>query len=112
MNFSVFLILFMILVVMTNIVVNVVKAICEVRRPQRVVVLVAIALALIVVLAVGFYLQLAAWYLWAGLLVAAVLLGVLVAYVAMYGYDQGYNDLIALIQKLFGYITGGGSADA
>ena len=32
----------------------------------------------------------------------------MVAYVAMYGYDQGYDDIVALVQKLIGYINGGG----
>ena len=109
MNISVILTLFAILVAMTNILVNVGKAIWEIKQPQRVVVIVAIVLTLIVAVAIGIYLQVAAWYLWAGLVVAAILLGALVAYVAMYGYDQGYEDIVALVQRLIGYINGGGS---
>jgi hypothetical protein len=25
----------------------------------------------------------------------------------MYGYDEGYNDIVNLLQKLVGYINGG-----
>lgn len=108
MSISVILTLFAILVAVTNILVNVIKAIWEVKHPQRVVVAVAVLLAVIVAIAIGIYLQLAAWYLWAGLIVAALLLGTLVAYVAMYGYDQGYEDIVTLVQRLITYINGGG----
>lgn len=108
MNISVILTLFAILVAVTNILVNVIKSVLDVKHPQRVVVVVAVILAVIVAVAAGIYLQLAAWYLWAGLIIAAVLLGTLVAYVAMYGYDQGYEDIVTLVQRLIAYINGGG----
>lgn len=108
MNLSMMLTIFAILVVLTNVLVNVIKGVATVQQPKRVVLAVAIVLALIVAVGMGLYLQFAVWYQWAGAALAALVGGSLVAYVAMYGYDQGYDDIVALVQKLIGYINGGG----
>lgn len=110
MNIGLILTVFMILVAMTNILVNVVKAVVAVKHPQRVVLGVAVLLSLIVAVGMGLYLQFAMWYQWAGAVLAAILGGGLVSYVAMYGYDQGYDDIVGLVQKLIGYINGGGGS--
>jgi putative Mn2+ efflux pump MntP len=107
MSMSFFVTLFALMVAMTNILVNVVKGVADVKHPRRVVLVVAVLLAAIAAVSVGVYLQFTAWYLWTAAGVAALLIGGLVAYVAMYGYDQGYDDIVGLIQKLVGYINGG-----
>lgn len=107
MNFSTILTIFAILVALTNVLVNVIKGVTTVQQPKRVVLGVAILLALIVAIGVALYMNFTIWYQWAGTVLAAIVGGAMVAYVAMYGYDQGYDDIVALVQKLIGYINGG-----
>lgn len=107
MDFSIVLAIFAILVALTNVLVNVIKNVITVQHPQRVVVGVAILLTLIVLVGAAVYLDFTTWYQWAGAALAALVGGGLVAYVAMYGYDQGYDDIVALVQRLIGYINGG-----
>ena len=107
MNFSTILTIFAILVALTNVLVNVIKGVIAVQQPKRVVLGVAILLALVVSIGVGLHMNFTIWYQWIGAIFAAIIGGAMVAYVAMYGYDQGYDDIVALVQKLIGYINGG-----
>ena len=107
MNLSTILTIFAILVALTNVLVNVIKGVVPVQQPKRVVLGVAILLVLIAAIGVGLYMTFTVWYLWVGVVLAAIIGGTMVAYVSMYGYDQGYNDIVALVQKLIGYINGG-----
>ena len=95
------------LVAMVNIFTEVCKRLFEVKNAQRVVVIWSILLSEGVCYA-AILLQgwLTVWaYIIAG--VAGVLIGLLVAYAAMYGYDELYKDVLNIFEKLIGYITGG-----
>ena len=95
------------LVAMVNIFTEVVKRLLPVKVPQRVVVAWSILLSegasFAAVLLQGW--QSAKAYVMAG--GAGVLIGLLVAYAAMYGYDELYKDVLNIFEKLIGYITGG-----
>ena len=91
--------LFMVLVILTNMITNVVKewgGIFE-KRPKIVVIVVA---ELLTMAATATYIQLmsvaAVWYHYAGGAVA----GLVVGYVAMYGYDSLYEDLVAHLKGI------------
>lgn len=92
------------LVALTNMVTNVVKGLCEdfAAHAKIIAPLVAEVLSL---LATSAYLEIfsvaATWYWYAGGAIA----GLVVAYVAMNGYDGLYDDLIKHLKGL----TGGGS---
>lgn len=111
MNIGLILTVFALAVALTNILVNVIKGVVTVQQPKRVVLAVALLLALIAAVAAGLYLNFTIWYQWAGTVVAAILGGGMVAYVAMYGYDQGYDDIVAVVQRLINYINGGGAGN-
>lgn len=95
------------LVAMVNIFTEVVKRLLPVKVPQRVVVgwsiLLSEGASFAAVLLQGW--QSTNAYVMAG--GAGVLIGLLVAYAAMYGYDELYKDVLNIFEKLIGYITGG-----
>ena len=95
------------LVAMVNIFTEVIKRLFPVKVPQRVVVIWSILLSegasFAAVLLQGW--QSTKAYVMAG--GAGVLIGLLVAYAAMYGYDELYKDVLNIFEKLIGYITGG-----
>ena len=111
MNLSFILSVFAVLVTVTNLLVNVIRGVITVNNPRRIVLIVAVLLTAIVLIGYGVYSQIYLWYQWAGVVLAALLGGGLVAYVAMYGYDEGYDDLVLLIQRLVGYLNGGNKND-
>lgn len=95
------------LVAMVNIFTEVCKRLVEVKNAQRVVVIWSVALsegASFAAVILQGWLTAKAYVLAAG---AGVLIGLLVAYAAMYGYDELYKDVIGIFEKLLGYLTGG-----
>lgn len=114
-NYSLFALAVLALVLLTNVIVNVLKHVYELKKVQPVVVATAIVLTVIVGVALGLYLKFGTWYAWAGDVVASVIIGFVIAYIAMWGYDKGYNDIltvitefIAVFQNLIDYILGHG----
>lgn len=94
-----------VLVVLTNMVTNVIKGLCEIFADHAKIVAPVVA-ELLTMLATAAYLEIfsvaATWYWYAGGAIA----GAVVAYVAMNGYDGLYEDLIKHMKGL------GGSGDA
>ena len=101
MNIVTILMVLPLLVALTNMVTNVIKGLCEAfaTHAKLIAPLVAVTLTL---LATAAYLQVfsvaATWYWFAGGAVA----GLVVAYVAMNGYDGLYEDLIKHLKGLAG----------
>ena len=101
MNIVTILMVLPLLVVLTNMLTNVIKGLCEAfaTHAKLIAPLVAVTLTL---LATAAYLQVfsvaATWYWFAGGAVA----GLVVAYVAMNGYDGLYEDLIKHLKGLAG----------
>ena len=95
------------LVAMVNIFTEVCKRLFNIENPQRIVVAWSVALSegasFAAVLLQGW--QSTKAYVMAG--GAGVLIGLLVAYAAMYGYDELYKDVLNIFEKLIGFITGG-----
>ena len=89
------------LVVLTNMITNVVKGLCETFAAHAKLVAPAVA-ELLTLLATAAYLEVfsvqATWYWYAGGAVA----GAVVAYVAMNGYDGLYEDLVKHLKGLAG----------
>lgn len=104
------LILFMLIVALTNMIVNVIKNICEekIQNPKRLVLIVATVLCIIAAVAAGLiYHCFSCWYMWAGAIIAAIICGFIAAHVAMFGYDEAYSRISELIEALIGYLVGG-----
>ena len=101
MNIVTILMVLPLLVALTNMLTNVIKGLCEAfaTHAKLIAPLVAVTLTL---LATAAYLQVfsvaATWYWFAGGAVA----GLVVAYVAMNGYDGLYEDLIKHMKGLAG----------
>ena len=101
MNIVTILMVLPLLVALTNMLTNVIKGLCEAfaTHAKLIAPLVAVTLTL---LATAAYLQVfsvsATWYWFAGGAVA----GLVVAYVAMNGYDGLYEDLIKHLKGLAG----------
>ena len=101
MNIVTILMVLPLLVVLTNMLTNVIKGLCEAfaTHAKLIAPLVAVTLTL---LATAAYLQVFSvaetWYWYAGGAVA----GLVVAYVAMNGYDGLYEDLIKHLKGLAG----------
>ena len=101
MNIVTILMVLPLLVALTNMITNVIKGLCEAfaTHAKLIAPLVAVVLTL---LATAAYLQVfsvaATWYWFAGGAVA----GLVVAYVAMNGYDGLYEDLIKHLKGLAG----------
>ena len=101
MNILTILMVLPLLVALTNMITNVFKGLCAVfaEHAKLIAPVVAVALTLI---ATAAYLQIfsvaATWYWYAGGTVA----GLVVAYVAMNGYDGLYEDLIKHLKGLAG----------
>ena len=101
MNILTILMVLPLLVALTNMLTNVIKGLCEAfaTHAKLIAPVVAVALTLI---ATAAYLQIfsvaATWYWYAGGTVA----GLVVAYVAMNGYDGLYEDLIKHLKGLAG----------
>ena len=101
MNIVTILMVLPLLVAATNMVTNVIKGLCETfaTHAKLIAPLVAVTLTLLATVA---YLQVfsvaATWYWFAGGAVA----GLVVAYVAMNGYDGLYEDLIKHLKGLAG----------
>ena len=78
----------------------------NIENPQRIVVVWSVALsegASFAAVILQGWLTAKAYVLAAG---AGVLIGLLVAYAAMYGYDELYKDVLSIFDKLLGYLTG------
>lgn len=107
MNIVTILMVLPLLVALTNMLTNVIKGLCEAfaTHAKLIAPLVAVTLTL---LATAAYLQVfsvaATWYWFAGGAVA----GLVVAYVAMNGYDGLYEDLIKHMKGL----AGGGNGNS
>ena len=107
MNIATILMVLPLLVAATNMVTNVIKGLCEAfsNHAKLIAPLVAVALTL---LATAAYLEIfsvaATWYWYAGGTIA----GLVVAYVAMNGYDGLYEDLIKHMKGL----AGGGNGNS
>lgn len=114
-NYSLLALAVLALVLLTNVIVNVLKHVYEVKKVQPMVVVTAIVLTIIVGAAFGLYFKFNTWYAWAGDVVASIILGFVIAYISMWGYDKGYSDIltvitefIAVFQNLIDYILGHG----
>jgi len=95
------------LVAMVNVFTEVCKRLFNIENPQCIVVAWSVALsegASFAAVILQGWLTAKAYVLAAG---AGVLIGLLVAYAAMYGYDELYKDVIGIFEKLLGYLTGG-----
>lgn len=107
MNIVTVLMVLPLLVALTNMLTNVIKGLCEAfaTHARLIAPLVAVALSL---LATAAYLEIfsvaATWYWYAGGAVA----GLVVAYVAINGYDGLYEDLIKHLKGLAGDANGNG----
>ena len=107
MNIVTILMVLPLLVALTNMLTNVIKGVCEAfaTHARLIAPLVAVALSL---LATAAYLEIfsvaAAWYWYAG----GAVVGLVVAYVAMNGYDGLYEDLIKHLKGLAGDANGNG----
>lgn len=94
------------LVAAVNVFTEITKRVVKVKTPEHVVVLWAVVLSEGACFAA---ITLQSWLsVWAclGALAAGALLGLLVAYAAMYGYDELYADALGVIERLIGYLTG------
>lgn len=97
---GVFATLFAILVVVVNILTQIFKSFASKSEiPTRIfVLLVSVALTLVVFIAAcQIYSIEIVWYL----IVGAIVVGFVVAYCAMFGYDNLYGELKELLRKLF-----------
>lgn len=101
MNILTILMVLPLLVVLTNMITNVFKGLCAVFADHAKLIAPVVAVALTLI-ATAAYLQIfsvaATWYWYAGGTVA----GLVVAYVAMNGYDGLYEDLIKHLKGLAG----------
>lgn len=96
------------LVAAVNVLTEICKKVFNVKKPQAVAVGWAVALSIgaCIVAAV-----MQGWTLWWMILlagVAGVLLGVVVAYAAMFGYDEAYRQIIGIFQSLIEYLNNSG----
>jgi len=98
-----------IIVALTNIVVNCIKDVKEVKSPKALVLIVSIVLCILAAVGLIIFYGWAGWQIIVAAIVIAVLAGFVLAHVAMYGYDEGYNDFITLIKNLISYILCGGN---
>ena len=107
MNILTILMVLPLLVALTNMLTNVIKGLCAVFADHAKLIAPLVALTL-TLMATAAYLQVfsvaATWYWYAGGAVA----GLVVAYVAMNGYDGLYEDLIKHMKGL----TGGGNGNS
>ena len=101
MNIVTILMVLPLLVALTNMLTNVIKGLCDVFADHAKLIAPVVALTL-TLLATAAYLEIfsvvATWYWYAGGAVA----GLVVAYVAMNGYDGMYEDLIKQLKGLAG----------
>lgn len=101
MNILTILMVLPLLVALTNMITNVFKGLCEVFADHAKLIAPVVAVSLTLI-ATAAYLQIfsvaATWYWYAGGTVA----GLVVAYVAMNGYDGLYEDLIKHLKGLAG----------
>ena len=107
MNIVTILMVLPLLVVLTNMLTNVIKGLCEAFATHAKLIAPVVAVAL-TLLATAAYLQVFSvaetWYWYAGGAVA----GLVVAYIAMNGYDGLYEDLIKHLKGLAGGGDGNG----
>lgn len=105
MNYSTLVIVLAVLVLLTNIIVQLVKDIsCLKDRPTKVVALiVAIVLTVCATMA---YFQINSLVLTWYIIVAALIVGFIVAYGAIFGFDNLYGDLLDKLKELLSK-TGG-----
>lgn len=99
MNYTVALIILAILVILTNIIVQVIKDFSGLKdKPTKVVTtVIAIMLCVLGTIAYCEIFSIAlAWYI----IVASIILGFIVAYGAMFGFDNLYGDLLDKIKEL------------
>ena len=105
MNIVTILMVLPLLVALTNMLTNVIKGLCAVFADHAKLIAPVVALTL-TLLATAAYLEIfsvaATWYWYAGGVVA----GLVVAYVAMNGYDGMYEDLIKQLKGLAGCVHG------
>lgn len=101
MNIITILMVLPLLVVLTNMLTNVIKGLCETFSDHAKIIATMVAETL-ALLATAAYLEIfsvaATWYWYAGGAIA----GMVVAYVAMNGYDGLYEDLIKHLKGLAG----------
>ena len=107
MNIVTILMVLPLLVALTNMITNVIKGLCEAFATHAKLIAPVVAVAL-TLLATAAYLQVfsvaATWYWYAG----GAISGLVVAYVAMNGYDGLYEDLIKHLKGL----AGGGNGNS
>jgi len=104
-----YILLFALIVALTNMIVNVLKNICEdrIQNPKRLVLIVSTVLCIITAVGLGLHNSFSSWYMWVGAIVAAIITGFIAAHVAMFGYDEAYGKISELIEALIGYLVGG-----
>ena len=101
MNYSTLVIVLAVLVLVTNIIVQLVKDIsCLKERPTKVVALI-VAVILTVCTTVAYF-QIKSLVLTWYIIVAAVIIGFIVAYGAIFGFDNLYGELLDKLKDLFG----------
>ena len=101
MNYSTLVIVLAVLVLVTNIIVQLVKYIsCLKDRPTKVVALI-VAVILTVCSTVAYF-QIKSLVLTWYIIVAAVIIGFIVAYGAIFGFDNVYGELLDKLKDLFG----------
>ena len=104
------------LIAMVNVFTEVTKKLFNIKKPQLVVTawscLLSIGMAIIAVVIQGWTL----WWMLTLACVAGLLIGIFVAYTAMFGYDELYQDVVSIFQKLIDYLSsgkgGGGNAES
>lgn len=105
MNYSTLVIVLAVLVLLTNIIVQLVKDIsCLKERPTKVVALI-VAIVLTVCATVAYF-QINSLVLTWYIIVAALIVGFIVAYGAIFGFDNLYGDLLDKLKELLSK-TGG-----
>lgn len=92
-NLSVILTISAVLVAATNVITQVLKGFISGEKPRRVLTIaVAVVLTYIALLIYNAIFPLTAWYIW---FPGGVLGGIIIAYGAMYGYDNLYANLLS-----------------
>ena len=109
--FEIFLGAFALVVVLTNVLVNVFKSIfCfkDETKTKRCVVLTSIVLCIIAGIGVGMYQGFNVWYLWGADVIGSIIVGFIASWVAMAGYDNLYDQLVAILKNIIDVLIGSG----
>lgn len=94
------------LIALVNVTVQVIKRVIKVDKPERVVVICAVALSVIAAVLAAVLQGWQLWYMIILAIVAGSLLGLLVAYAAMFGYDELYAQVLEMLLSLLPHREG------